>query len=152
MIAGARGLTHRLLDAVRLLGSSRVWARSLAWSLLSDVTDVLMIALVLAAVQVSLPPASWVLIYAAINLVLIAPSTPAQIGVLEVGAVAALGALGVDEHAALAFALLYHAAHVVPPTLAGAILLPRLDFSGAPGQRGAGTGAGGNGDSPGASS
>jgi glycosyltransferase AglD len=126
-VAWVRGLILRLLEAVRLLGSFRVWAPSLAWSLLSDFTDVLMIGLVLSAVGVSLPPASWVLIYAGINLVLLAPTTPAQIGVLEVGAVAALGAFGVDGNAALAFALLYHAAHVVPPTLVGGILLPRLD-------------------------
>jgi hypothetical protein len=125
-IARARGLVFEMLEAVRLLGSLPVWARSLAWSLLSDLTDVLMIALVLAAVGVSLPPATWVLIYAGINLVLLAPSTPAQIGVLEVGAVAALRAFDVDPAAALAFALLYHAAHVVPPTVVGGILLPRM--------------------------
>jgi uncharacterized membrane protein YbhN (UPF0104 family) len=126
-VAWARKVVSGLLEAVRLLGSLRVWARSMAWSVLSDLTDVLMIALVLSAVGLSLPPASWVLIYAGINLVLLAPSTPAQLGVLEVGAVAALRAFDVDPAPALAFALLYHAAHVLPPTLVGGILLPRLE-------------------------
>jgi uncharacterized membrane protein YbhN (UPF0104 family) len=128
LVARARGLNLRLLEAVRLVGSPRVWAKSLSWSLLSDFTDILMIGLVLTAVGVSLPPPSWALIYAAVNLVLLLPTTPAQIGVLEVGAVAALGAFGVDDAAALAFALLYHAAHVVPPTLVGGVLLLGLDF------------------------
>jgi uncharacterized membrane protein YbhN (UPF0104 family) len=75
-----------------------------------------------------LSPATWVVIYAAVNLVLLAPTTPAQIGVLEVGAVAALRAFGVPDEPALAFALLYHASHVVPPTVVGAILMLRLDM------------------------
>src|SRR5262249_42082598 len=45
ILAGARSLVHRLLEAVRLIGSLRVWAGSSAWSFLSDVTDVLMIGL-----------------------------------------------------------------------------------------------------------
>lgn len=127
MAAVRRGIL-RLVAAVRQMESRRVWARSLAWSVLSDISDVAMIGLVLAAVGVSLSPASWVVIYAAINLVLLAPSTPAQLGVLEVGAAAAVTAFGADEHAALAFALLYHAAHVIPPTIAGTIVLLRLDM------------------------
>lgn len=126
--AAVRRAVLRLVAAVRQMESPRVWSRSLAWSVLSDISDVAMIGLVLAAVGVSLSPASWVVIYAAINLVLLAPSTPAQLGVLEVGAVAAVTAFGVDEHAALAFALLYHAAHVIPPTIVGAIVLLRLDM------------------------
>jgi hypothetical protein len=128
LVAGVRATIRRLVDAVQAMNSPRVWLRSLAWSVLSDVSDVMMIGLVLAAVGVSLSPATWVVIYAAINLVLLAPTTPAQLGVLEVGAVAALRAFGVEEHAALAFALLYHAAHVIPPTVAGALLMMRLDL------------------------
>ena len=75
------------------------------------------LGLVLTAVGVSLSPVGWVVAFVAINLALILPTTPAQLGVLEMGAVAALRMLGVDENAALAFALLYHASHVVPPTL-----------------------------------
>jgi len=128
VVAAVRATIRRLVDAVQAMNSPRVWVRSLAWSVLSDISDVIMIGLVLAAVGVSLSPATWVVIYAAINLVLLAPTTPAQLGVLEVGAVAALRAFGVDENAALAFALLYHAAHVIPPTVTGALLMMRLDL------------------------
>jgi hypothetical protein len=123
-----RGLLIRLIEAVRYLRSPRVVARSLAWALLSDLTDVLMIGLVLWAVGVSLSPVNWVVAFVAINLVLLLPTTPAQIGVLEMGAVAALRALGVDDAPALAFALLYHASHVIPPTIVGGILMLRLDL------------------------
>jgi uncharacterized membrane protein YbhN (UPF0104 family) len=124
----ARALLRRLVAAVHHLRSPRVWARSLAWSLLSDLTDVLMIGLVLHAVGVSLSPLQWIVAFVAINLVLLLPTTPAQLGVLEIGAVAALRALGVDEHPALAFALLYHASHVIPPTLLGGALLLKIDL------------------------
>ncbi len=123
-----RGLVARLVEAVRLLGSLPVWARALGWSLLSDLSDVAMIGLVLAAVGVSLPPASWVLIYAGVNMVLLLPTTPGQIGVLEAGAIGALTAFGVELPAATAFALLYHAAHHIPPTAVGAVVLARLDL------------------------
>ncbi|MFT3775010.1 MAG: lysylphosphatidylglycerol synthase transmembrane domain-containing protein [Minicystis sp.] len=128
VFAAVRGIVWRMVEAVRQIHAPRVWARSLAWSVLSDISDVIMIGLVLAAVGVHLSPARWAVIYAAINLVLLLPTTPAQLGVLEVGAVAALRAFDVDEHAALAFALLYHASHVIPPTVVGALFLPRLDL------------------------
>lgn len=123
-----RNLVRRLLEAVQQIHSPRVWMNAMAWSVLSDLTDVAMIGLVLTAVGVNLAPTSWVVIYAAVNLVLLAPTTPAQLGVLEVGAVAALRTFGVADEPALAFALLYHASHVIPPTLVGAVLMLRLDL------------------------
>lgn len=126
--AGARRGILRVVEAVRQMNAPGVWGRALAWSVLSDLSDVAMIGMVLHAVGVSLSPATWVVIYAAVNLVLLAPTTPAQIGVLEVGAVAALRAFGVADEPALAFALLYHASHVVPPTVVGAILMLKLDL------------------------
>jgi hypothetical protein len=54
------------------------------------------------------------------------PSTPAQVGALEVGALAALDLLHVGHEAALAFALLYHALQVVPLIAAGLIFELRL--------------------------
>lgn len=128
LVALGRGAVARLVEAVGHLRSPRVWAGAAVWSLASDVTDVLMVGLVLTAVGVSLSPVGWIVAFVAINLVLILPTTPAQLGVLEMGAVAALRALGVDANAALAFALLYHAAHVVPPTLVGGILMLKLDL------------------------
>ena len=128
LVSVARNGVGRLVEAVRCLRSPRVWAGSLAWSLVSDLTDVLMVGLVLWAVGVSLSPLSWIVAFVAINLALLLPTTPAQIGVLEMGAVAALHALGVDGNAALAFALLYHASHVIPPTVVGGLLTLKLDL------------------------
>ncbi|MEO8361939.1 MAG: lysylphosphatidylglycerol synthase domain-containing protein [Vicinamibacteria bacterium] len=54
------------------------------------------------------------------------PSTPGQIGLIEAGAVFALVGLGVGPNRSLAFALLYHAAHLLPLTLLGLPPLLRL--------------------------
>ena len=58
-----------------------------------------------------------------VNVAVIIPAAPGQLGTLEAGAVGALVALGHDENAAMAFALLYHAVHLVPATLAGGVIL-----------------------------
>jgi uncharacterized membrane protein YbhN (UPF0104 family) len=54
-----------------------------------------------------------------VNVAIAIPSTPGQVGVFEAGAVIVLGTLGVGRSEALAFALLYHAVHVLPVTALG---------------------------------
>jgi hypothetical protein len=54
------------------------------------------------------------------------PSTPAQVGALEVGALAALDLLHVGHEQALAFALLYHTLQVIPLIAVGLIFELRL--------------------------
>jgi hypothetical protein len=92
---------------------------ALGWSLVSHAVDAAAIAICLVALGLHLPPASPLLVLLAVTLVLALPSAPAGIGSLELGAVAALRLLGVDEARALAFALVYHAMQVVPVTLLG---------------------------------
>ena len=68
-------------------------------------------------------PAVWAMILLSINLALLLPTTPGNLGILEAGAVVALTAAGVAPEPALAFALLYHAVHLVPGTVLGAIAI-----------------------------
>jgi uncharacterized membrane protein YbhN (UPF0104 family) len=65
----------------------------------------------------------WAMVLLSINLALLLPSTPANLGVLEAGAVLALTASGVGAELALAFALLYHAVHLVPGTVLGVVAI-----------------------------
>jgi uncharacterized membrane protein YbhN (UPF0104 family) len=109
----------RFGEAARSARSPRVWLMSLGWSLASDLVDVAMIGLCLLAVGVSISPFAWCATYLAINLAIAVPTTPGQVGVLEAAAALVLSALGVEAERALAFAVLYHAAHLVPTTLAG---------------------------------
>jgi uncharacterized membrane protein YbhN (UPF0104 family) len=80
-----------------------------------------MIGLSLAAVGIRVPVGAWFLVLLTVNLAVAVPSTPGQVGVHEAAAILALGALRVGVSEALVFALLYHAAHVLP--LAGLGLL-----------------------------
>lgn len=121
-----QGFARRLIRALGLLHTLRLWAVALLWSLLSIAADVGMIGLCLSAVGCSLSPLHWLLVFFAINLAIALPVTPGQVGVLEAGAVVALSLLGVGASEGLAFALLYHACHVIPTTLLGGLSLWRL--------------------------
>jgi uncharacterized protein (TIRG00374 family) len=125
-----RHFLQRLDEASRLLGAARIWFRALLWSIVSDLTDVGMIALCIVSVGLNVEPGVWLLVYLAVNAAIAVPITPGQIGVLEAGAVLALSAAGVKRSEALAFALIYHAVHVVP---AAVLALPgwsHLEWSG----------------------
>jgi uncharacterized membrane protein YbhN (UPF0104 family) len=121
----------RLGEATRLLGAPHVWPPALLWSLASDLIDVAMIALCLAAVGLHLEIGVWLLVYLAVNLAIAVPLTPGQVGVLEAGAVLALASAGVGQSEALAFALIYHAVHIVPPALLALPGWSQLEWSAA---------------------
>ena len=110
---------RRFRHALRTVHARRSWLRSLGWSLLSDTTDLVIVGLCLGAVGIDAPPSAWALVLMSVNLAILLPSTPGQVGVLEAGAVAALVAAGVAPAPALAFALLYHCVHFVPSTALG---------------------------------
>jgi uncharacterized membrane protein YbhN (UPF0104 family) len=106
-------------DAVRALGRGlrrppgRV-AAALTILVVSWVVDLFMIWAVLDALDIALPRAASLLVLFTINLAIAIPSTPGQVGALELGAMAALELLGVPRELGLGFALLYHAIQVVP--------------------------------------
>ena len=105
--------------AMRTVHARRSWLSSVGWSLLSDATDLLLVALCLRAFGIDVPPAAWALVLFSVNLAILLPSTPGQVGVLEAGGVLALTMAGVPPAPALAFALAYHAVHLVPTTALG---------------------------------
>jgi uncharacterized membrane protein YbhN (UPF0104 family) len=117
---------ERWREAFSMLRAPRVWARALGWSCISDAFDLTMIALCLAAVGISVPLPVWGLVLVVVNIAISIPSTPGQVGTLEAGALGALALAGVPQSQALAFALLYHAAHFVPITLVGLFELRRF--------------------------
>lgn len=112
---------RRLGRTMQALRSPGIWLRSLGWSLASDAIDLGLIGLCLAAVGIPAGPDAWVLLLLAVNLAIVLPSTPGQVGVLEGAAVLVLVGLGVGREQALAFALLYHAVHALPVTAIGLV-------------------------------
>ncbi len=108
------------------LHDGRVVARAFAWSLLSELSDVGMLALALHALAIPVDPAACVLGYIAVNLSSAVPSTPGQLGVFEAAAAWALIASGLSTERAVACALLYHLIHLAPVLLLGTPSLLRL--------------------------
>jgi uncharacterized protein (TIRG00374 family) len=110
---------HVLRSPKRVLGSLVLLI--LVWS--ADLGEVMA---VFYALDIHLPIAAGLLVLFGLNLTIAIPSTPAQFGALEAGAIGALKLLHVDVASAAAFALLYHALQVVPLIGAGLILEWRL--------------------------
>ena len=123
--ARALGALAQFRGALRTMRSPRVWSLALFWSCVSDLMDAAMIGLCLAAVGIHVGIGIWLLVLLAVNASILVPATPGQIGILEAAAVACLHSMHVGVSEALAFALLYHCAHVVPIALAGSIALLR---------------------------
>jgi hypothetical protein len=78
------------------------------------------------ALDIHLPVAAGLLVLFSLNLWIAIPSTPAQFGALEAGAISALQLLQVGGEKAAAFALLYHVLQVLPLIVAGLVLEYRL--------------------------
>jgi glycosyltransferase 2 family protein len=97
-----------LLASVILIG---VWLADLAQTML-----------VLHALGIELPIWAGLMVLFCVNLTIVVPSTPAQVGALQVGALVGLELFGVRGEAALAFALLYHALQIIPLIIVGLIL------------------------------
>jgi uncharacterized membrane protein YbhN (UPF0104 family) len=119
----APGVAGRFLDALRSVHAERSWVPAVLWSVLGDAVDLALIGLCLRALGIDVHPAVWGMVLLSINLSLVLPATPANVGVLEAGAVLALTAAGVAREPALAFALVYHSVHLVPATFLGVLSL-----------------------------
>ncbi|HET7499905.1 MAG TPA: lysylphosphatidylglycerol synthase transmembrane domain-containing protein [Kofleriaceae bacterium] len=124
--ATSRTLVRRFLAGMHVLRSPKRLLFALGVLILVWAADLGEVMAVLYAVDIHLPVAAGLLILFTLNLTIMVPSTPAQVGALEVGALAALELLHVGHEAALAFALLYHALQVIPLIAAGLTFELRL--------------------------
>lgn len=121
---------NRFIAGMHVLRSPRRLAIAFAAQLAAWLVDLAMVDLVLYAVGIDLPLAAGLLVLLTLNLAIIVP-VPANVGSLEVGAIAATRVLGVPDEQALGFALLYHACLVVPILVAGLALELRVLVGGA---------------------
>ena len=122
--ARADGRLARFTLGLEILRRPGALCLTFATLLLAWLADLAGVWLVLSAVGLHLPLAAGLLVLLTVNLAIVVPSTPGQMGVLELGAVVGLQTLGVDRAPALAFALLYHAMQVVPVVLVGLLDAP----------------------------
>ncbi len=108
--------------SIHIANTPKVWFKTLGWTLATDLLDVIMIGLCLKATNIQISIPNWFLILSVINVAILIP-VPGNLGTLETGAILILSALGVSQGDALGFALLYHAAHIVPIILLGSLSL-----------------------------
>jgi uncharacterized membrane protein YbhN (UPF0104 family) len=122
---GIAALVARFRSGLSAAHEPGAIARCLAWGVVGWGTELLVAWGALAAVGID---ASWavaglaVLATAAANAIAVSPGNA---GPFELAAMLPLAGLGVAHEPALAFALLYHAAHLAPVAVLGAIVLVR---------------------------
>jgi uncharacterized membrane protein YbhN (UPF0104 family) len=116
----------RFLAGMHVVRSPRRMVLSMLALMGVWIADLGEVMLCLYAVGIHLPIAAGLVILFALNLTIMVPSTPAQVGALEVGALAALDLLHVPSEQAITFALLYHAVQVIPLIIIGLALEHRL--------------------------
>lgn len=122
---GGAGLLVRLRAGLAAVHDPRALAASFAWGLAGWAAEVLIALCALAAV--GLAPSLWaaglaVVASTAANVVAVSPGNA---GPFEAAVVLALAGAGAPREAALAFALLYHLAHLAPVGLVGGAMLLR---------------------------
>lgn len=127
------------LDALDVLRRRGVYAPLLLLSLIIWLLGALTNDLALRAMNLAVPWWTAVLLLAALQLGGKLPSSPGNIGVFHYIAVLVLTSLGVEQNAALAYAVALHAIVFIVPALVGAACLWRLALpaaNGAPAPQG----------------
>jgi uncharacterized membrane protein YbhN (UPF0104 family) len=115
-IAASRRLRARLSAHA---GTGGALARASAWAFASSVADVGVLLLAAAGMHVAVPLPAALLAFLAMSGVCALPLTPAQLGVQESAIVVAFATAGIAAPQALACALAYRAAHIVPLMFVG---------------------------------
>jgi uncharacterized membrane protein YbhN (UPF0104 family) len=126
MDRAGEGLLSRMARALSPLSSPTRMGAGLGVLIVAWLCDLVALRLTAGALGLALPPAALLLVLFSVNLAIAVPAAPAQIGSHEAGTVVALSLLGVPRPDALAFALLYHAVHVLPLLVAAALDAPLL--------------------------
>ena len=121
-----RSWLARFVGGMHVVRSPQRLIASMASLFLTWFADFGMVTLIAYAVGIPMPLPAGLLVLFTLNLTIAIPSTPAQVGALEVGVLAAMKLLHVPDEPALAFALLYHAIQVIPLIIVGLVLEMRL--------------------------
>jgi uncharacterized membrane protein YbhN (UPF0104 family) len=128
LLVGA--LAAAVIAAALLAMSSRVRAKlrgglgaalpaATGWAFASSLADIAVLMLAARGMHVELGLAPALLAFLAVNGACVLPVTPAQLGVQESAIVVAFATAGIPAPQALACALAYRAAHIVPLVLVG---------------------------------
>jgi uncharacterized membrane protein YbhN (UPF0104 family) len=112
----------RMIAGMHVVRDPRRMALAIITLVLTWTADLIAVTLVLHAVGIEVGIGAAMFILFTFNLAIAVPSTPGQIGTLQLGALAATSILRIPEEPALAFALLYQGMQIVPLLVVGFIL------------------------------
>jgi peptidoglycan/xylan/chitin deacetylase (PgdA/CDA1 family)/uncharacterized membrane protein YbhN (UPF0104 family) len=121
----AHGLAARLRAGLGALHDARALGAAAAWGLAGWLAEWCVALAALAALGLPATPGAAALAVVAASAAAAAGITPANAGTFELATTLALAGTGVAPGEALAFALAFHAVHVVPVALLGAPFLLR---------------------------
>ena len=110
---------------VRIFREPARFVLALAVSLAAWLVDLAALGTTLAAFDIQARLADLIVLLLKVNVALLLPSAPGNIGSLELGATLGAESLGVGHTRAVAFAIAYHAAQLAPLVLLGALGLLR---------------------------
>jgi conserved hypothetical protein len=119
-------LIIKLREGLKPLNRIGLMFKVVGISVISWVIQAFMVHLCLVAIDLHIGFQYSIFVLMVINLAMLIPSAPANLGTFEYSAILALGYLGVDATPALSFALLYHFAQLIPTTVAGILAIPAL--------------------------
>jgi glycosyltransferase 2 family protein len=122
----SKSMMRQFLTGMQLLRNPLRLSGSLVVLISIWLTDLVMVFAVFEAVGLHLSVGAALLTLLTLNVAIAIPSTPAQVGVLELGAMTGLALAGADPSKSAMFALLYHVIQVVPVIAAGLIFEWRL--------------------------
>ena len=94
-------------------------------SILSTTLQILTLVLCQKALGIELPLVAPALVFLAINLAIMIPSAPSNLGPFEFAAVLAYAVIGVNKESALNIALIFHALQIIPVTLIGLFFIAK---------------------------
>jgi uncharacterized membrane protein YbhN (UPF0104 family) len=112
----------RFIAGMHVVRDPKRFALTMVVLLLTWTADLVAVTLVLHAVGITIPIGGAMLILFTFNLTVAIPSTPGQIGALQVGALAATSLMHIPKEPALAFALLYQAMQIMPLLVVGLLV------------------------------
>jgi len=118
----ARSWFGRLIVGMHVVRSPARLLLVIATKLLAWAADLVMVMFVLDAVGLHLSIVAGMFILFTFNLAIAIPATPGAVGALQVGVLVATDLLGIPREPALAFALLYQVAQIVPVLVTGLVL------------------------------
>jgi glycosyltransferase 2 family protein len=113
---------NRLVKAIHESLTTKRMFYMVLISFLGWLSEVLLIVIMLKALGLSTGIGLAVLILVAINVAIAIPGPPANLGTFETGAIIAMTSVGIDNEAALSFALFYHGFHVITTSLVASLV------------------------------